>query len=178
MPRPDRETPEGIPMARTITVTQRALTDSTLTLTEAGAPDGTFSFRGLLKRSAELNLGHQQMTFTTQGLLGRSVRADDADGRTVGEFHQTGVLGRGDAEVDGHRYRLKVSGVFSPSFHWVAVDGTEAMCLKLGGLLRTTGTIEISDTTTAEHAAVLIGLGLVARRALESDSSSGAVAAS
>ena len=63
-------------------------------------------------------------------------------------------------------------------YHWVAADGTEAMCLKLGGFLRTNGQIEIPDSTAPADAAVLIGLGLIARRAVESDSGSGAAAAS
>ncbi|RYB88533.1 hypothetical protein EUA06_20575 [Nocardioides glacieisoli] len=164
-------------MTRTITVSQPGLVDSSLSLSEAGAPDGTFAFRGLLKRSAQLDLTHQRLTFTTLGLLGRTVRAAAADGSTVGEFQQTGILGRGDAEVNGRRYRLKVSGVLWRRYQWVAADGTEAMWLKLGGFLRTTGTIGIRDTAVPDDAAALIGLGLIARRALESDSGGGAAAA-
>ena len=108
------------------------------------------------------------MTFTTVGLFGRTVRADAADGSPVGEFRQDGLLGRGGAEINGRHYRLKVSGVLARRYYWVAADGTEAMCLKLGGLLRTSGTIEITHSAP-DDAAVLIGLRLIARRASESD---------
>jgi hypothetical protein len=165
-------------MMRTITVTQPGLIDSSLRLVEKGTPEGTLSFSGLLKRSAQLNLGHQRLTFTTLGLLGRTVRAEAADGSTVGDFRQTGLLGRGDAEVSGRRYRLKISGVLARRFSWVDASGTEAMCLKLGGLLRTSGTIDVADTAVPDDVAVLIGLGLIARRASESDSGGGAAAAS
>ncbi|HXH81185.1 hypothetical protein [Nocardioides sp.] len=161
-------------MMRTIAVTQPALIDSSLSLLEEGTPDGTFSFRGLLKRSAQLDLGHQRLTFTTLGLLGRSVRAEAVDGSGVGEFRQTGITGRVDAEVNGRRYRLKVIGVLARRYCWIDTDGTAAVCLKLGGLVRTSGTIEITETTGPDDASVLIGLGLMARRALESDSGSGA----
>ena len=164
-------------MKRTITVIQPALTNSSLKLIEAGTPEGRFSFSGLLKRSARLDLGQQRLTFTTLGLLGRTVRADAADGSTVGEFHQTGLLGRGDAEVSGRHYRLKISGVLVRRFSWVDADDIETMCLKLGGMLRTRGTIEVSDRAVSEDVAVLIGLGLIARRASESDSGGGAAAA-
>ena len=123
-------------MMRTITVTQPHLTNSSLSMIEEGAPEGTFSFTGLFKRSAQLHQGHHQLTFTTLGLLARTVRAEAADGSTVGEFHQSGLLGKGDAEVNNCRhYRLKTSGVRTRRYHWLAADGTEAMCLKLGGLL-------------------------------------------
>lgn len=157
-------------MMRTITVTQPALIDSSLRLTEEGTPEGTFWFTGLSRRSAQLNHGHQQLTFTTLGLLGRTVRACAADGSTVGEFRRTGLLGNGDAEVNSRHYRLKISGVLARRFYWVDADGAEAMCLKLGGLLRTSGAIEISDSAVPDDAAVLIGMGLIARRASESDS--------
>ena len=164
-------------MKRTITVIQPALTNSSLKLIEAGTPEGRFSFSGLLKRSARLDLGHQRLTYTTLGLLGRAVRADAADGRTVGEFRQTGIMGRGDAEISGRHYRLKISGVLARRFSWVDADDTETMCLKLGGMLRTRGTIEVSDTAVPEDVAVLIGLGIIARRASESDPGGGAAAA-
>lgn len=163
-------------MMRTITVTQPVLIGSTLSLIEDGMPEGVFSFTGLFKRLAHLNDGHQRLTFTTLGVLGRTVRVDAADGTTVGEFHQTGILGRGDAKVNGRHYRLKVSGVLARRFRWVDSGGTEAMCLKLGGLVRTSGTIEIAHSAVRDDAAVLIGLGLVARSASQSDSG-GAVAA-
>ncbi len=164
-------------MMRTITVTQPALLGSSLNLIEVGRPEGTFSCSGIFKRSAQLDQGHQQLTFTTLGLLGRTVRADTADGSTVGEFHQTGLLGKGDAEVNGRHYRLETKGILARRFYWVDAEGAEAMRLKLGGLLRTSGTIEVADTAVPEDAVVLVGLGLVARRASESDSSAGAGAA-
>lgn len=165
-------------MTRTITVTQLGVIDSSLSLSETGKPDGKIAFSGLLKRSAKLEIEHQRLTFTTLGFLGRKVRADAANGNLVGEFQQTGILGRGDAAVNGRRYRLGVSGVLARRYHWVATDGTEVMCFKVGGLLRATGTIKIPDSAVPDDAAALIGLGLIARRALESYSGGGAVAAS
>ena len=161
-------------MSRTVTVTQPALFGSALSLSEVGTPEGRFSFDGPLKRSAQLALGHQQLTFTTLGMLGRTVRVDAAGGHSVGEFRQTGLFGRGVAEVNGRSYRLKVSGVFARRLHWVDAGGTEAVCLKFGGVLRTSGTIEITDAAVSDDAAVLIGLGLIARRTYESDSGAGA----
>lgn len=164
-------------MTRTITVTQPGLIDSSLSLREADTTlDGTIAFRGLLKRRAQLELGRQQLTFTTLGPLGRTVRADSASGSTIGEFHQTGILGRGTAEVNGRHYRLKASGVLARRYHWIAADGTEVMTFKLGGFLRTRGTIKIPDTAVPDDSVVLIGLGLIARRAMETDSGAGAAA--
>lgn len=54
----------------------------------------------------------------------------------------------------------------------------EAMGLKRGGFLRTIGTISIPDAAVLDDAAALIGLGLMARRALESVSGGGAAEAS
>jgi hypothetical protein len=161
-------------MKRTITVTQPALMNSSLSLTEAGSPEGRFSFNGFLKRAAELHLGPQQLTFTTQGLLGRTVGAVATNGSTIGEFRQTGFLGRGAAEVNGRRYRLKISGVLARRFTWINADGTQAMSLKLGGFVRTRGIIEVCDSTVPDDVPVLIGLGLVTRRAYESKSAGGA----
>ena len=158
-------------------MTQPALTSSSLKLAEVGAADGSFSFSGLLKRSAQLDLGHHCLTFTTAGLLGRTVRAE-ADGRAVGEFRRSGLLGKGEAEVDGRRYRLEVGGVLVRRYHWVDSEGIGVMSLKLGGVLRTSGSIEVTDAAVFDDVAVLVGLGLVARRAAENDSGGGAAAVS
>ncbi len=50
-------------MPRTITVTRPDRVGSSLSLTEVGGADGLLSFSGLLKRSAQLDLGHQRLTF-------------------------------------------------------------------------------------------------------------------
>ncbi|CAB4701275.1 MAG: hypothetical protein F2667_05050 [Actinobacteria bacterium] len=159
---------------RTITVTQPALINSSLILSEAAGTEGKVAFAGLLKRSAHLDLGNQRIDFTTLGLLGRAVRARAADGTTIGEFHQTGILGRGYAAIDGRRYRLRISGVLSRRFSWVDAHGTEAVRLTLGGVLRTSGVVHVADSAVPDDVAVLIGLGLIARRASESGSAAAA----
>lgn len=159
---------------RTITVSQPGLTRSALDLTEAGASGGRFEFHGLLKRSVRFDLGDWELTFTTTGLLGHTIRIEDAEG-VLGEFRQSGILGKGEAVVDGRRYRLKRRGVLSHRFAWLDGDDTEAVRVKLGGFLRTSGTVEVADGVAPSEAAALIGLGLIAaRRAADGDSGGGA----
>ncbi|WP_104106216.1 hypothetical protein [Nocardioides sp. 616] len=157
-------------MRRTITVTQPSLVDSSLRLVDEGGFEGTITFHGVLTRSAQLNLGPDRLTFTTSGLLGRTLLAETAGGSAVGEFRETGLMGRGDAEVGGRRYRLRISGVWARQFSWEDVDGSQAMSLKLGGLLRTSGTIDVSATAVPDDVPVLIGLGLMLHRAANRDS--------
>lgn len=157
---------------RTITVTQPSLVNPSLRLVEDGAPEGVITFHGLLSRSAELSLGADQLTLTTSGLLGRTLRAVTATGSIAGEYRQSGLIGRrGDAEVGGRRYRLEVGGVLSRRLCWEDVDGSPVMSLHLGGLLRTSGTIEVSAKAVPGDVAVLIGLGLMVHHAEDRDAS-------
>lgn len=158
---------------RTITVTQPQLGKSALTLTEAGAEIGSYRPDGLFKRSASLVQPGQVTNLIPQGLLGRKVLAV-SNGATLAQFNQTGLLGRGNAQVRGVTYRLKTIGVFNPQYVWVAPDGTEAIKFKLKSLLRTSGSIEIAESINPIDLPALLGFGLFVRAAAENNTADAA----
>ena len=164
-------------MTRTLTVTQPGWS-SALAIAEADRSVGGLQGSGFFRRTWSGTLDGRGVTLTPAGVLGRSLTLGGADG-TNGQWDPWSIRTGGIATIAGREFRCSASGLLRRHFQWQDADGNPVLGLHLGGLLRTSGSIEVADAFANDPNLAVLGLlGIVvAKRASGDDGGASAGAA-
>jgi hypothetical protein len=165
-------------MTRTLTVTRPGWS-SALAITEAGRPVGDLQGSGFFRRTWSGTFEGHSVTLTPAGAIGRTLTLGGADGTVVGQWNPSFFRTGGTATIAGREFRCSASGLLWRHFRWQDADGISILLLHVGGLLRTSYSIEVADAFENDSSLAVLGLlGIVvAKRANGADGGASAGAA-
>lgn len=165
-------------MTRTLTVTRPGWS-SAMAITEAGRPVGDLQGSGFFRRTWSGTFEGHDVTFTPAGAIGRTLTLGVADGTVVGQWDPWFFRTGGTATIAGREFRCSASGLLWRHFKWQDADGNPILGVHVGGLLRTSYSIEVADVLENDSNLAVLGLLsiVVAKRANGADGGASAGAA-